>query len=40
MNTNRLAATLTVINLNFLIVLVIQSQTIANQRIPDVLPAI
>lgn len=37
MNTHRLASALTVTNLILLIVLVIQSQTIANQRIPDVL---
>jgi hypothetical protein len=37
MNTHRLASALTVINSILLIVLVIQSQTIANQRIPDVL---
>lgn len=37
MNKNRLALALTVINFGLLIVLVIQSQTIANQRVPDVL---
>lgn len=37
MNKNRLALALTVINFGLLIVLVIQSRTIANQRVPDVL---
>ena len=37
MNTHRLASALTVINLILLIVLAIQSQTIATQRVPDVL---
>ena len=37
MNTHRLASALTVINLILLIVLVIRSQTIATQRVPDVL---
>jgi hypothetical protein len=37
MNKNRLALALTVINFGLLIVLVIQSRTIADQRVPDVL---
>lgn len=37
MSTNRLAVALTVINLIFLILVIVQSRTIANQTIPEVL---
>jgi hypothetical protein len=37
MNTNRLAIALTVVNLVLLIVLLVQSRSIANQTVPEVL---